>query len=222
MPSDQILPFYVVCDESFSMTDHIDALNEGLRELHLAVGTDPVVANKTRFCLIGFSGSVEILLPLSQLSDITEISGLSAKTSTNFGTAFRVLRDTIERDVDQLKQASYEVCRPAVFFLSDGQPTDPATWPDAFAALTDSSFFARPNMIAFGIGDADPTTIGRVGTFKAFMIQDGVRPGAALHEFASALTRSMVRTGMSASDGEIAPHLPDRIAGFTVLRADRG
>jgi uncharacterized protein YegL len=52
--SEHVLPFYVVCDVSFSMTDHLDALNAALLELHRAVGTDPVVADRTRFCLIGF------------------------------------------------------------------------------------------------------------------------------------------------------------------------
>jgi len=151
-----------------------------LRELHRAVTADPVVSSGTRFCLIGFSDSAEILLPLSRHSEITEICRLTAGAASNFGAVFRLLRDTIARDVDTLNGQGQQVYQPAVFFLSDGQPTDPATWPSAFAALTDPTWSGRPLMIAFGLGDADPATIGRIGTCRAFLCQDGVSAGAAL------------------------------------------
>jgi uncharacterized protein YegL len=214
---EQILPFYVVCDQSYSMADHLDALNDGLAQLHAAVGTDPVVADITRLCLIGFSGSAKVLQPLCRPSDVIGLTDLTTEAATSFGEAFRVLRDTIESDVDELKAASHKVFRPAVFFLSDGHPTDPASWPAAYARLVDPDWHARPNIIAFGIGDADASTIGRIGTFQAFMSHGGVSPAAALHGFARALTTSVVR---SADDGEMALRVPSRIDGFTTLRID--
>jgi uncharacterized protein YegL len=221
MCSEHVLPFYVVCDVSCSMTDHLDALNAGLFELHRAVGTDPVVADRTRFCLIGFSESPEVLLPLSRLSEITEISRLVARAATNFGATFTLLRKLISQDIDLLKGQSNQVYRPAVFFLSDGQPTDPVTWPAAYAALTDPAWPTRPNVIAFGVGDADPATIGRIGTFRAFMGQDGVSPGAALSGFARALTASILRSGNSSSGSdEIVLRVPEHISGFVPLRVD--
>jgi uncharacterized protein YegL len=193
MQSNHVLPLYVVCDLSFSMMDHIEALNDSLRELQSAIGSDPAAAEGIRFCLIGFSESPEVLMPLCRLSELTEISGLTAPAATNFGAAFTFLRDTIARDVRLLKARSHRVCRPAVFFLSDGQPTDPATWPASFAALTDPSWGARPNVTAFGIGDADPATIDRIGTFQAFLGRDGVRPAVALHGFVRGLVTSIGR-----------------------------
>jgi uncharacterized protein YegL len=222
MHHERVLPFYALCDESVSLVDHIDAVNDGLRELHRAVGTDPVVAERTRFCLIGFSGSPKILQPLCQLSEITEIASLTARAATNFGAAFAFLRETIERDVTTLKAQSHQVYRPVVFFLSDGQPTDPATWPAAYDALTDPSWAARPNVIAFGVGDADPAIISRIGTFRAFLGHDGVGPGSALHEFARALTTSIVRSGSpSSGDGEATQHVPELVTGPTPVRVDR-
>ncbi len=217
---EQILPFYVVCDQSYSMADHLDALNDGLAQLHRAVGTDPVVADKTRFCLIGFAGDAEILQPLCRLSDVVDIVGLTTQAGTSFGVAFTLLRETIERDVDLLKADAHRVYRPAVFFLSDGHPTDPATWPDAYARLVDPDWPARPNIISFGIGDADADTIGRIGTFQAFMSAGGVSPGNALHGFARALTTSVVRSGGTSPDGDLVLQVPDRVAGFTALQID--
>jgi uncharacterized protein YegL len=215
---EQILPLYVVCDQSYSMADHLDVLNDGLTQLHAAVGTDPVVAEKTRFCLIGFSGIAEVLQPLCRASDVTGITGLTIQAATSFGAAFRVLRDTIESDVDTLKARGDQVYRPAVFFLSDGHPTDPTTWEAEYERLVDPDWPRRPNIIAFGIGDADAATIDRIGTFQAFMSQGGVSPAAALHSFARALTTSVVR---SPDDDEVMLRLPVRIDGFTTLRIDQ-
>jgi uncharacterized protein YegL len=214
---EQILPFYVVCDQSYSMADHLDALNDGLTQLHAAVGTDPVVADKTRFCLIGFSGTAEVLQPLCRPSDVIGLVGLTTQAATSFGEAFTLLRDTIEEDVGSLRAEAHQVYRPAVFFLSDGHPTDPATWPSAYERLVDPEWPARPNIIAFGIGDADAATISRIGTFQAFMSQGGVSPADALHGFARALTTSVVR---SADDGELLLRVPTQVAGFTALRID--
>lgn len=217
---EQILPFYVVCDQSYSMADHLDALNDALAELHRAVGTDPVVADKTRFCLIGFSGTAEVLQPLCRLSDVMEIVGLTTQAGTSFGVAFDLLRTTIDADVASLKADAHRVYRPAVFFLSDGHPTDQATWPDAYERLRDPDWPARPNIIAFGIGDADAETIGRIGTFGAFMSTGGVSPGAALHGFARTLTTSVVRSGSVVADGDLLLQVPDAVPGFTALQID--
>jgi uncharacterized protein YegL len=216
--SDDITPFYLVCDESYSMADHIDALNEGLRDLHTAIGTDPSIADRTRFCLIAFSSSAQVLLPLSRLSDVAEIAGLTTKGSTEFGPVFTLLRDTIQRDVTALRMAGRQVRRPAVFFLSDGQPTDPATWQAAHDRLTDPTWAARPDIISFGIGDADPATIDRIGTFTAFMSCHGTRPGA-LHEFVRTLTGSVVRSALAPAGDEPAPVVPPQVSGFISLRA---
>lgn len=213
----RILPFYVVCDQSYSMTDHLDALNDGLGRLHAAADTDPVVAEATRFCLIGFSGTAEVLWPLGRSSDVLGPVGLSTQAATNFGAAFTLLRETIGQDIEALRARAHQVYRPAVFFLSDGHPTDPTAWPAAYARLVDPDWAARPNIIAFGIGDADAATIGRIGTLQAFMSRGGASPADALHGFARALTSSVVRSG---DDGELTLRVPTQVAGFTALRID--
>ncbi|MGH3762701.1 vWA domain-containing protein [Actinophytocola sp.] len=216
---EQILPIYVVCDQSYSMADHLDALNDGLAQLHRAVGTDPVVADKTRFCLIGFSGSAQILQPLCRLSDVVQLVALTTREGTSFGEVFTLLRATIEKDIDLLRAGAHRVYRPAVFFLSDGHPTDPASWPAAYDRLVDPEWPARPNIISFGIGDADAATIGRIGTFQAYLSHGGASPALALHGFARALTTSVVRSG-STADGELVLRVPGRLAGFTALRIE--
>lgn len=218
---EQILPFYVVCDQSYSMADHLDGLNNGLAELHRAVGTDPVVADKTRFCLIGFSGDAEVLQPLCSLSDVVGLVDLAVRPATRFEAVFTLLRKTIEHDVARLKTDGHSVYRPAVFFLSDGQPTDQTGWPAAYRRLVDPEWPTRPNIIAFGIGDADESTIREIGTVQAFMSNGGVSPGLALHEFARALTKSVVSSGCATGGDDLVLRIPRQIAGFTSLRVER-
>ncbi|MFD0559382.1 uncharacterized protein YegL [Stackebrandtia endophytica] len=218
--SEQILPFYAVCDESYSMMDEIDALNEGLADLHEAISTDPVVADKTRFCVIGFSDTAEVLLPLCDLGDLDEMAGLTVKGSTNYGAAFDLLRDTIESDIADLKAQGHKVYRPAVFFMSDGQPNAP--WEQSFDRVTDPTWPLRPNIVAFGMGDAHEDTVKRVATFKAFLSDGTMDQGAALHEFATALTKSIVRSGSTATeDGGVKLQIPDQVPGFTALKVDQ-
>lgn len=218
----QLLPFYLVCDESGSMSgEPIDAINASLPDLHAEIGSNPVVADKTRFCLIGFSDRADILLPLSDLSTVTTMPKLDAKGGTSYAKAFDMLRQTIDSDVAELKRDGHEVYRPAVFFLSDGQPND--DWHAAFAALTDGGWRPHPNILAFGFGQADESIIRQVATTRAFIADGTMGPAQALREFAQSLIRSIVNSGtQSGADpsGGATLVMPDEVPGFTAISAD--
>lgn len=207
---ERILPCYVVFDESCSMADHMDSLNSGLRELNGTLLGEPAIAGRARLCVIGFAETARVVTPLSVPGPGVEPRGSATGTETNFGAAFDVLRDTIQRDVDALRTASCAVHQPVVFFLSDGQPTD-AAWPSALAGLQDPGWPARPRIVAFGIGDADMTTIARIGTHGAYLSTGDLSPREAVREFTSALAGSVV----AAEPGE----LPRQVSGFTTLES---
>ncbi|MEU9589290.1 VWA domain-containing protein [Streptomyces sp. NPDC048219] len=219
----QLLPFYMVCDESGSMTGTgVDAINSALPDLHHEISTNPSVADKTRFALIGFSTQASVLQPLADLSELTQLPSLSAGGVTSFGAAFRLLKDTIEKDVTALKADGHDVYRPVVFFLSDGIPTDEG-WRTALADL--NAFRYAPKIIAFGISDADAATITEVANFKAFLQQnDSISPAVALREFASSLTRSIVSSATSMADQGGAGfqlQVDEQVPGFTSLSLDK-
>ncbi len=221
----QILPFYMVCDESGSMSGPgVDAINSALPDLHHEISTNPSVADKTRFALIGFSTQASVLQPLADLSELTHLPSLSAGGVTSFGAAFRLLRDTIEKDVDTLKAEGHDVYRPVVFFLSDGIPTDD-DWRSALKELEAERFRYAPKIIAFGISDADAAIISEVANFRAFIEKDdAISPAVALREFASSLTRSIVSsaTSMAARGGEgFQLQVDEEVPGFTSLSLDK-
>jgi uncharacterized protein YegL len=220
--SQQILPFYLVCDESSSMGgDPIDAINKSLPELHQEIGGNPVVADKTRFCLISFSHTAQVLLPLADLSDITSVPRMTASGGTSYSAAFDLLYDTVEQDVAALKAEGHQVLRPAVFFLSDGHPNDTGEWPASHRRVTDTAWGPHPNILAFGFGQADQTIIAQIATRRAFMADGTLGPAQALQEFAHSLIRSIVNSGTSATpDGGMSLAVPDEVPGFTTIKAD--
>jgi len=174
-----VLPCYLVCDVSFSMIDHLDELNAGLREFRGAVHAEPSVAARVSVCVVGFADVPCVVQPLCPANELAELSGPGPDGGSHFGSVFTLLRDTIDRDVRRLSAHRRRVRRPLVFFTSDGRPTD-VDWPAAFAELTDPSRATCPEVVAFGIGAVDPATLSRIGTSRMFLGRDGVRLGAAL------------------------------------------
>jgi uncharacterized protein YegL len=221
-PALQILPFYLVCDESGSMSGSpIDAINVSLREIHTDVASNPVVADKTRFCLIGFSDHADVLLPLSDLTSITGMPKLSAGGGTDYEVVFKLLRSTIDNDVSNLKRDGHLVYRPAVFFVSDGQPQK-NNWQVALSILTDPSWRPHPNIIAFGFGGADVNVIREVATVKAFMADGTISSAESLREFARYLTWSIVSSSLPSAaglGGGMTLTLPESVPGFADISA---
>ncbi len=124
---------------------------------------------------------------------------------TSYASAFEALRQTIPGDVALLKSGGYQVHRPSVFFLSDGQPTESeADWQARLQELNDAGFKERPNILAFGVGEADRQVIRQVASSPgyAFMMTDGASTAGAIAEFATSMLNSMVASAERLDRGE--------------------
>jgi uncharacterized protein YegL len=195
-----VLPFYLVLDVSSSMAGAgIEAINAALPGLLDEISSNLIVADKTRFCLITFASEAEVALPLCDLSEVDAMPVLHPSGLTSYARAFDLLRRTIAADVEQLKAEGIAVYRPTVFFMTDGNPNGD-DWLDDHRALTAASNPYRPNVMAFGVGDVSTAILGQVATSKAYLAIDD--PASALTEFATTLTRSIVRSG-EAADGRV-------------------
>ena len=196
----QLLPVYVMADESMSMSNYVGELNAGLTSLHEALIAEPMAAAKVRFSVLGFSDNVVVRLHLSDLRHEGRLPELFSRGATNYAAAFNALLRHIPQDVASLKRDRFQVHRPAVFFLSDGQPSDSDSWRKPHRRLTDRGVTsAAPNIIACGIGEADPSTILEVATHPdfAFVAIEGTQVGSAIAKFCTALTKSIVASGQS-------------------------
>jgi uncharacterized protein YegL len=218
----QVLPIYFVGDESHSMAGGpIAAVNQGLIDLRDEVAKHPLLGKKVRFGIITFADSAQTRLELSELSEELMLPALSPRgRGTSYAAALEALRQAIPGDIALLKGSGYQVHRPTVFFLSDGQPTEKeARWRDQLEQL--GALREHPNMLAFGVGDADPKVIQRLASSPryGFMMRDGVSTAGAIAEFAASMLNSMVSSAERLDRGERTIEF-EKPEGFVQLDAE--
>lgn len=153
-----VMPFYLICDVSYSMSGDIAALNEGVRRLRRAIVSEPVVDDVAQICIMTFSDTAKVLLPMGPLSE-HEVPVLSVEGGTNYGSAFRMLARTVEKDNENLKANGYRIYRPCAFFLTDGEPNDYDWYQTFIGALTydpqaRAGMKSHPIFVPFGFRDA--------------------------------------------------------------------
>ena len=207
-----VLAFYVVVDVSYSMDQSgaIDKANKILPQVADAIDTSPTLGDLVRFGAIDFSDDARVVLRLGDLRDVhAALPVFEARGGTSFAAAFRLLRQEIDRDLAQLRGDNFRVYRPAVFFITDGIPTDDeGDLHRAFAELTDPSFRGRPNIIPFGVGDAtkellDLWVYPKPGESKkpmrSYVAKDGMDAAKAVGQIAEVLVSSIVASAGSVS-----------------------
>ena len=199
----EVLPFYVVCDESASMSgESIAAVNAGIVELFRALNEDPVVDAKARVGIITFNDQASVLMPLTQLSQITQFPGcVRSDEVSGYSSVFRLLKSQIESDVLGLEMQGFQVLRPVVFFMSCGKPKF-EDWYSFWEELTEKKSRFRPHIVSWGAPGADSSIIAKVATPTsvgegkkqsfAFLAQDGVNPGDAIREIMKPRISSMI------------------------------
>jgi len=210
-----LLPAYIVIDTSSSMDATadsgqklIDVANEIVPAIIEVCERKPAVKDKLRLSLISFDSTAEVVIPLGCKDDFVPVPVLSAKGGTNYGAAFRLLRSEIEDGVRALNASGFQIFRPAVFFITDGEPIDKADDRDAaFADLIDPEFRAAPHIVMFGVADASPETL------KAYVNRNGVAVAAkagadaaeALGTIVTKLVSSIVQSIAGGEDHDAGP-----------------
>ncbi|MET8548920.1 vWA domain-containing protein [Micromonospora zamorensis] len=213
-----ILPFYLVVDVSWSMqqSGKLDAARNILPGVADALAKNPILNDKVRFSLIDFSDDATVLVPLCDLSQQNTLPSLELRGGTSYGAAFRLLRQQLESDVTQLRSDGYRVHRPAVFFISDGEPTD--DWKAAFVALTEydketgTGFRWYPVFVPCGVDAADRDVLRLLvhppRKSKLYMMKSGVDAAAAIRAMTEVLISSVLASGESVATGGSGLILP--------------
>lgn len=219
-----VFPFYLCLDVSASMSgDPINSVNQQMPLLRASVGEDPAVAEVIRFGIITFSDVARSVLPLCDLSLVESVPEVAAQGRTSYAAAFDHLREVIEQDYQHSRAAGDRWYRPAVIFISDGRPTDdPQSWRSALGRLTDPEWKRRPNILAFGFGDADPEVLAAVTSSKpnrAFIAAEGAQPAKVVPELLAGLIQSIVSSSASVYEGE-AQLLPPDVPSMKAIPVD--
>lgn len=190
------------------MKPHEAELNGGVASLCERLRSEPMMAAKVRLAVLGFAQDVQVRLPLSDARTLTGAPRMQIRGVTNYGAAFAFLARQIPVDVRGLKAQGHQVHRPAVFFLSDGLPTDEPAWHAVHRRLLDRRATpAAPNIIACGIGQAKAAIISQVATRPefGFIAIPGCDIGQAISEFFHALVQSLVQSSQTLTTE--TPHL---------------
>jgi uncharacterized protein YegL len=195
-----ILPVYLVCDLSSSMADgaRVAALHGAVTALRDAVWLNPVVSDVARIGVLGFATSARVLLPLCDIAMVDELPSFTGGGLTSYASAFSTLRTTIDSDLAHLAADGFLVLRPLVFFVSDGEPTDPGpVWRAALAELLHPDFARRPEIVAFAVGEASSRTLAAIATARCFVAGSADAVDEAIAGMGDLVVRSVVASSVS-------------------------
>lgn len=214
-PQGKVLLIYFVADESGSMGNNIGELNDGLISLQDSLQRESFAAAKVRLSVIGFSNDAFTYLDAADLRLTPSMPVLSAQGLTSYRSAFDELYLRISIDVPHLKAQGFSVLRPAAFFLTDGLPNEREDWRAAQRRLM--SHPTAPNVLAFGIGDADPSVVSELATRPEFALvaAHGRDTAAAVSDFIISLTQSVISSGRNVAAGTAELQF-ERPAGFSL------
>jgi uncharacterized protein YegL len=117
-----VMPFYIICDVSASMSGDMAAMNAGVTDLCKEIGQDPVADDLTMLSIISFGSAARTVVPLN-FPTAVEMQPLTCGGATNYTAAFQEFHRAFQADRARLKSEGKRVFRPCIFFITDGEPT---------------------------------------------------------------------------------------------------
>ncbi|HET9896468.1 MAG TPA: VWA domain-containing protein [Streptosporangiaceae bacterium] len=211
-PGQLVMPFYLICDVSYSMTGDMHALNDGVERLRKAIVAEPLVDDVAQICVMTFSDTAKVVMPMSQMSHQSSVPKLGVEGGTQYGAAFRGLASAITSDSANLKAQGYKVYRPCAFFLTDGEPNDHnwhQTYTDTltYNEQSGTGLKAHPIFVPFGFRDASETILAQLaypkGRGKYYHVKNK-SVEEALQGILDIIMNTVVTAGHTAGSGQPA------------------
>ncbi|MCX7537569.1 VWA domain-containing protein [Corynebacterium sp. P5875] len=162
-PQDQVLPVYIACDTSYSMSgEAIKELNNGLQKLVEKAQEEVAFGKELRLSIISFNSQADLIMPLQRVEPKTTVDPLVAQGVTRYDLALELISERIIADYQKIKEAHAKPVRPVVFFFTDGAPTDSqghiindmSSWKKKLEKIEGHPILA-PRIYAFGFGQAN-------------------------------------------------------------------
>lgn len=161
------LPVYLVLDTSGSMRgEPIEAVNIGVRVLVNALRQDPQALETVHVSIITFDNVARVLLPLTALDQL-QLPDIEVPRSgfTNLGEALQLLGDRVSTEVRKGSTYVKGDWAPFVFIMTDGKPSDTATFQEQCPRIRSMGFASVIGCVAGT--SASPERLAELGRHLA-------------------------------------------------------
>jgi uncharacterized protein YegL len=156
----RMVPVYIIVDESPDDEGYFHALNSTIRTLPAELAAHTEVISAMRLAVVGYASDVDVRMPLNTVAAESFVPELTPHSGNRLGAVFQYLQNRIAEDVARNKARGLIVGRPVVYLLCASTPADSPGWQTPYQNLTDRAAFPEaPNIVACGIGKADPGVI---------------------------------------------------------------
>lgn len=206
------LPVYLLLDTSWSMDGApIEAVRRGLEQFQREVADDQFAREIVTVGVITFSSTAQLvtngLVPIAVFQPPT----LETQGVTRLDLAFNVLLESMEQHVVKAVKSDPNGeggqkgdWKPAVFILTDGQPTDASgNLEDRLWQIAREAIIKRPkgkikpgDIVAVGCGpNVQAATVKAISTGTAFLMGDSAAAFVALFQYLTQSISSSVQPG---------------------------
>lgn len=207
MSARQVVPVYLVIDESAGMRAYRSDLVHGLTTMIDTLRTDPRLPGGMWVSILGFSDDAHVRLRLADVHGVTAAPDLIMGGTANYGAVFSDLLTRVPADVQTLKTAGHRVFRPLVFFITSGRPAEATVWQIPYRQLTDRAATPMaPIIVAYGVGGSPPELMLQIATQPdyAFVAPRGLGSAATVSSVVRALTDTLAAVVISGRAGVAA------------------
>ena len=156
-PKAGISPVLILCDNSGSMSNYVETVNNCITDIIKDLQNDPVRSNKIDLRIVSFNTEYLEILPFTivsaiQLSDLKKVE--KAEWATFLGTALSKAVKELSDEKALLKEAKVTYTQPNLIVISDGYPEkeDPEVTASGIKAVQDKISKERWNCIPIFLG----------------------------------------------------------------------
>jgi uncharacterized protein YegL len=210
------MPFYLVCDVSFSMRFELAALHKGITEVCEAIGNQPLLNDLVWVSVVTFADSAEAVMRLTEARQCQVPWFTHENSAARWGAAFRVLAEEMREDYGMLRDLDRQVFPPCAYFLTGGDPID-HDWDQTFddtltkRALAEFDMHVEPILVPFGFQNVQESTLRRLayprGRSRWYHSRD-TSVDDSLRRLLRIITDSILSSGKSGAWGAPGHDLP--------------
>lgn len=201
-------PVLLLLDTSVSMQGaKIDALNQGLQQLHSELLEDKLAAKRVEIAIVGFG-------PVRVVSDFQSVNHalmptLVAEGNTPMGSGIALGLELLKNRKSTIRSHGLNVYRPWVFMITDGESTDAL---DQARALIHEGEASKAFMFyAVGVGDFNMEAL------RSLCVREPLRlKGLMFREFFAWLSSSLSAVSHSRPGDQVPLTNPTAPSGWGV------